>query len=60
MNGILIGLLCIGAFIIVMYLVFAAKFTIEQLPSIFATLVNIFGLTLVSILLGFGLVSFPK
>lgn len=31
-----------------------------QLPSVFATLVNVFGLTLVSILLGYGLISFPK
>lgn len=60
MNGILIGILCVGALIIVIYIVFSASFTISQLPTIFATLVNVFGLTLVSVLLGYGLISFPK
>jgi glucan phosphoethanolaminetransferase (alkaline phosphatase superfamily) len=60
MNGILIGMLCVGAILIVIYIIVAASFTISQLPSVFATLVNIVGLTLVSILLGYGLISFPK
>lgn len=60
MNGILIGGLCGGALLIVIYLLVASEFTIGQLPSVFATLVNVFGLTLVSILLGYGLISFPK
>jgi hypothetical protein len=60
MNGILIVLLCAGAVLIVVYIVVTATFAIEQLPSVFATLVNIFGLTLVTILLGYGLISFPK
>ena len=60
MNGILIGILCCGAVLIIIYTVVAASFTISQLPSVFATLVNIFGLTLVSVLLGYGLISFPK
>jgi hypothetical protein len=60
MNGVLIGILCIGALVIVIFLVLTGTFTISQLPSVFATLVNIFGLTLVSILLGYGLISFPK
>jgi hypothetical protein len=56
----MIGILCIGAFLVVIYILIAGQFTISQLPSIFATLVNIFGLTLVSVLLGYGLISFPK
>lgn len=60
MNGILIGLLCVGAVLIVGYIIITASFTPSQLPSVFATLVNAFGLTLVSILLGYGLISFPK
>lgn len=50
----------IGAIALVIYLIIVNKFTIQQLPSIFATIVNIFGMSLVSMLLGFGLVSFPK
>ena len=60
MNAILIGLICTGAIILVIYEVIVNKFTIGQLPSLFAMIVNIFGLTLVSIMLGFGLISFPK
>jgi hypothetical protein len=60
MNGILMGVLCLGAVGIVIYLLATGGFSIIQLPSIFATLVNVFGLTLVSVLLGFGLISFPK
>jgi len=60
MNGILIGVLCGGALVIVIYLLVAAEFAISQLPDVFATLVNVFGLTLVSIFLGYGLLSFPK
>ena len=60
MNGILVGLLCLGAVIIVVYLLIAGLFTITQLPGVFAFLVNIFGLFLVSVMLGYGLISFPK
>ena len=60
MNGILMGAICLGAIGIIVYLLATGKFSLIQLPSIFATLVNVFGLTLVSILLGFGLISFPK
>lgn len=59
-NGILIGVICLGAIAIVVYLVVIGSFSAGQLPSVFATLVNAFGLTLVSILLGYGLISFPK
>lgn len=60
MNGILIGILCVGAILIVVYIVVTGTFTISQIPTVFASLVNIFGLTLVSILMGYGLISFPK
>lgn len=60
MNGIIIGVLCVVAILFVLYLVISSKFTIQQLPGVFATIVNLFGLTLVSILLGYGLISFPK
>jgi hypothetical protein len=60
MNGIMIGVLCGGALLIVIYLLVAASFSIEQLPGVFATLVNVFGLTLVTILMGYGLLSLPK
>ena len=50
----------IAAIVLVIYLIIVNKFTIGQLPSIFATIVNVFGLCLISIMLGFGLVSFPK
>jgi len=60
MNAILIAILCGGAVIVIIYLIIIEKFTFSQIPSVFAMLVNLFGLTLVSILLGFGLVSLPK
>jgi hypothetical protein len=60
MNAILIAILCGGAVIVIIYLIIIEKFTLSQIPSVFAMLVNLFGLTLVSILLGFGLVSLPK
>ena len=60
MNGILIGVLSTGALLIVIYLLVGSSFTIGQLPSVFATLVNVFGLVLVSIFMGYGLISFPK
>lgn len=59
-NAITIGLLCLAALLIVILLLLASEFSLSQLPSIFATLANIFGLGLVSILLGYGLISFPK
>lgn len=60
MNLLLIAVLCGGAVLLVLYLVLASSFSISQIPNVFATLVNVFGLTLVSILLGYGLMSFPK
>lgn len=59
-NAIMILAIIIGAIIFVVYLIIINKFTISQLPSVFATIVNVFGMCLVSIMLGFGLVSFPK
>lgn len=50
----------IAAILLVIYLIIVGKFTISQLPSVFATIVNVFGLCLISVMLGFGLVSFPK
>jgi hypothetical protein len=55
-----VGILCAAVLTVVVYLLVFSEFTMAQLPSVFATLVNIFGLTLVSILLGYGLISFPK
>lgn len=59
-NAIMILAIVIGAILLVIYLIIIGKFTISQLPSVFATIVNVFGMCLVSIMLGFGLVSFPK
>ena len=50
----------VGAIALVIYLVIIDKFTIGQLPAVFATIINVFGLILISTMLGFGLVSFPK
>jgi hypothetical protein len=50
----------IAAVLLVIYLIIVGKFTFGQLPSVFATIVNGFGLCLISVMLGFGLVSFPK
>lgn len=50
----------IAAILLVIYLIIVGRFTISQLPSVFATIVNVFGLCLISVMLGFGLVSFPK
>ena len=60
MNGILIGVLVIGAIIIALFMLIKVGFSFSQIPATFATLVNLFGLVLVSIFLGFGLASFPK
>lgn len=60
MNAILIGGLCFGAFVVVLYLTMFQQFTFSQIPSVFAMLVNIFGMLLVTLALGFGLVSLPK
>ena len=60
MNAILIGIIFAGAIGLIIFLAVKGLFSFSQLPNIFATIVNIFGLTLVSIMLGFGLVSFPK
>lgn len=59
-NGIMMLAILVGAVLLVIYLIIVNQFTISQLPSVFATIVNAFGLCLVSIMLGFGLVSFPK
>lgn len=59
-NAVIFGALGIGGLVVLLVLIFSGKFTASQLPELIPTLVNIFGLTLVSILLGFGLVSFPK
>ena len=59
-NGILIGGILLGAIGLIVWLVILDKFTFSQIPNILATIVNVFGLLLVSIMLGFGLVSFPK
>lgn len=56
MMGIMIG----AAIIIVVFLVASGSFSFSQLPSVFATLANTFGLALVAVFLGYGLVSFPK
>ena len=53
-------LILVGVVVLVIYLVIVGRFTIGQLPSVFATIVNGFGMFLVSVMLGFGLVSFPK
>lgn len=60
LNGVLIGVLCLGAGAIVVYLIIFQQFSITQIPSVFAMLVNIFGMLLVTLALGFGLVSLPK
>jgi hypothetical protein len=59
-NALMIGLLVGGAVIIVVFLVASGTFSFSQLPSVFATLANSFGLALVAVFLGYGLVSFPK
>lgn len=56
----MIGAVVIGAILLTIYLAIVGKFTFSQIPSVFATIINVFGLTLVSVILGFGLVSFPK
>jgi hypothetical protein len=60
MNAILIGALCLGAGAIVVYLIIFQQFKIGQIPSVFAMLVNVFGMLLVTLALGFGLISLPK
>ena len=60
MNGIMIAVILSCGIGLIIYLVAINKFTISQLPAVFATIVNLFGLCLVSVLLGFGLASFPK
>lgn len=47
----------VAAIVLVIYLIIVGKFTMSQLPSVFATIVNVFGLCLVSVMLGFGLVD---
>jgi|LakMenEpi03Aug12_release.lakeMendotaPanAssembly.Ray.scaffolds.fasta_scaffold964317_1 hypothetical protein len=59
-NGLMMAAILIAAVLLVIYLIIVGKFTFGQLPSVFATIVNGFGLCLISVMLGFGLVSFPK
>lgn len=59
-NAVMLGLMIGGAVIVVVFLVASGTFSFAQLPSVFATLANVFGLALVAIFLGYGLVSFPK
>ncbi len=56
----LIGFILAGSFLLIIYLLIVQNFTFGQLPEILGTLVNSFGLLLVSVALGFGLVSIPK
>lgn len=60
MNGLLIGAILSGATLLIIYLVASNQFTFSQLPNVFAFIVNLFGMCLVCIILGFGFVSFPK
>ena len=60
MNIILIGVILLGATCLLVYLLIIGRFSLGELPSIVATIINIFGLVLVSVTLGFGLISFPK
>lgn len=59
-NLLILGLLIGGAIIVVVFLVASGNFSFSQIPSVFATLANAFGLGLVAVFLGYGLVSFPK
>ena len=60
MNAILFGALCFGATAVVVYLTMFQHFSFSQIPSVFAMIVNILGMLLVTLALGFGLVSLPK
>ncbi len=60
LNAILIGALCLGAGAVVLYLIIFQSFSFSQIPSVFAMLVNVFGMLLVTLSIGFGLVSLPK
>jgi hypothetical protein len=59
-NAVMLGIMLGGAILIVVLLVTSGGFSFGQLPSVFATLANSFGLLLVAVFLGYGLVSFPK
>jgi hypothetical protein len=59
-NLLMMGLMVGGAILVVVLLVASGGFSFRQIPSIFATLANTFGLSLVAVFLGYGLVSFPK
>lgn len=45
---------------LVIYLAIKGTFSINLLPAIFATIANMFGIVLVIIFLGHGLISIPK
>ena len=48
------------AIVLTIYLAISASFSVSMLPSIFATIANVFGIALVVIFLGHGLISLPK
>lgn len=60
MNGLLFGAIGIGAIIFLIVILVMGEYSFSQLPALVATIANAFGLTLVSVLLGYGLISFPK
>lgn len=45
---------------LVIYLAVSGSFSIDLLPAIFASIANLFGIILVIIFLGHGLISLPK
>jgi hypothetical protein len=59
-NAVMVGAMLGGAVLVVVLLVTSGGFSFSQLPSVFATLANSFGLLLVAVFLGYGVVSFPK
>lgn len=60
MNGLLFGAIGIGAIVFLIVILVMGEYSFSQLPALVATIANAFGLTLVSVLLGYGLISFPK
>ena len=56
----MIAVFLILGLMLVIYLAVAGTFSIDLLPAIFATIANLFGILLVIIFLGHGLISLPK
>ena len=54
------GIFLVFGVALTIYLALSGDFTLGMLPSIFATLANLFGILLVVIFLGHGLISMPK